>query len=111
MIIDEILETSLLHPDLNTAGYWTNNDAQVEVMRSPSRQFLGYLITRETDGMELCLVTYASKAFARCRATGATMYREIDWRMCRDVTAHFSNREGGDKIGEGTAKTTRRASH
>lgn len=104
MTINEILETELDHPDLNTAHYWTTNPTHVEVMRQPDNRFIGYLITHETANIEVCLVTGASQAFARWRKTGASVYRDVDWTMCREVTAFFfdlaeKQAEGGDKIG------------
>lgn len=104
MTIEDILETELGHPDLNKAHYWTTNPTTVEVMRHGDNRFIGYLITHETEHIEVCLTTGASKAFARCRKTGAAVYRDVDWATCREVTAFFfdlaeAEKEGGDKIG------------
>lgn len=104
MTIEEILETSLDHPDLNKAHYWTNNPTHVEAMLQPDRRFWGYLITHETGHIEVCLTTGAAKAFARCRKTGAIVYRDVDFSMCGEVTEFFfdlaaQQAKGGDTRG------------
>ena len=96
MTIEEILQTSLDHPDINKACYLTDNPTQIEKFFGGD-QMLGYLITHETENIEVCLTTSAKKAFAPCRKTGAAVKRNVDCWMCREVESYF-RKEGFETI-------------
>ena len=89
MTVEDMLKSSLDHPDINQTNYWTNDPTHIEEMRQGD-SFIGYLITHETETIEVCLLTCAAKAFARCRKTGATLYRVVSASMCREVSTRLS---------------------
>lgn len=96
MSIEEILTCSLRNPDIDKSIYWMSEPSHVERM-SFGAIGAGYLITHETEHIEVCLVTVPAKAFARCRKTGAHVERKVPRRMCDDVQAYYNLKpEGGD---------------
>ena len=85
--VTELLQGALDNPRTATPDYWTTNPSAIEGMIGPGGILRGYLITHETDDIEICLVTCARRAFVRQKQTGATLHKTIDTSLCRIVEA------------------------
>lgn len=88
-----VLETALHHPQINTLDYWTNDPTHIEVMRASDVVAVSYLITHESDNLEICLVTGANRSFVRDTRNGATMYKAVQPSLCLAVEAYISRRK------------------
>ena len=87
-----VLETALHHPQIDTLDYWTNDPTHIEMMKA-SDVTVSYLITHESDNLEICLVTGANRSFVRDTRNGATMYKAVQSSLCLAVKTYISRRK------------------
>ena len=87
------LQAALEHPQINCLDYWTNLPTHVERMIGPGDADRGFLVTHESEHLELCLVTFARRAFVRDTRNGATLYTTVQPSLCLAVETYISRRK------------------
>ena len=78
------LEAVLERPELDSPDYWTDHPTDIEQISTENIP-VGYLITHESEDIQICLVTRAHRSFVRDKASGATMYKSVSPSLCLAV--------------------------
>ena len=87
--VDNTIESG----DLDTLNYWISNATGVKTQRGVGGTPKGYLITHDTDRLEICLMTGDNRAFVKHKVTGYTAYRDIEPIVCSQMEDYYSLRK------------------